>query len=74
MYCKDIIRGIIKVMPNGDVVACEAMNYICSNIKTQRIEEFWNNEVNSKFRREMCNVENIDMCSRCCQVERIMNV
>ena len=74
MYCKDIIRGIIKVMPNGDVVACEAMNYIYGNIKTQRIEEFWNNEVNSKFRREMCNVENIDMCSRCCQVERIMNV
>lgn len=69
IICKDIIDSVLKVNPQGELIICEALKCSMGSLKEKNIDELWNcNEV-KKLRTNLCNNNLVDLCSRCCCID-----
>lgn len=71
LICADIIEPKLKILPNGDVVICEAFKTQIGNLIDNTLEEIWNNTSACKIRKTLCNYNLTEMCSRCCSINYI---
>lgn len=70
IICRDIVNGILKVDPLGNIMLCEAINISLYNLKEVKLSDIWNSEKVKKIRKNLCNDNMFEMCYRCCCVER----
>ena len=68
--CRDLVDGILKVDPAGNVMLCEAMNLAVYNLRESSIEEIWNSKQMKQLRKSMCSNNMFELCYRCCCAER----
>lgn len=58
---------VTEIMPNGDVATCrDYPDYVCGNIKEERLLDIWNNEKYQKFRSVLKDEGLLPICARCC--------
>lgn len=69
LTCGDIVNSKLKILPNGDVVICEAFRTKIGNMLSEQLEIIWNNEKAKKIRKTLLNSNLTEMCSRCCSLE-----
>lgn len=70
IICKDIVDGILKVDPSGNIMLCEAINMSLYNLKESKLSDIWNSDKLRKIRKSLCSDNMFQMCYRCCCVER----
>lgn len=68
LICSDLLEPKLKILPNGDIVICEAFKTKIGNIAEDCLENIWNNEQASQIRKILINNNLTEMCSRCCSI------
>lgn len=69
LICADIVDSKLKILPNGDVVICEAFKTRIGNVLSEQLETIWNNEKAMCIRKMLINNNLTEMCSRCCSLD-----
>jgi MoaA/NifB/PqqE/SkfB family radical SAM enzyme len=73
IICKDIINSVLKVNPSGELMICEALKCSQGSLKDNRINEIWNCRNIKRLRVDLSNNNLIDLCSRCCCIDYMIN-
>jgi MoaA/NifB/PqqE/SkfB family radical SAM enzyme len=64
--CLFVYRGMF-ILPNGDVLPCESLNWKMGNIFTSNLLDIWNNNKYKKLRKNL-KKGLLPACARCCKL------
>ena len=71
-YCEDIIKPMLKILPDGTISICEALNMNIGNIYSNSIEIMHSDTVNN-LRKDFFENDMSLQCVRCCNYGVIYN-
>lgn len=71
-YCEDIIKPMLKILPDGTISICEALNMNIGNIYSNSIEIIHSKTVNN-LRKDFFENNMSLQCIRCCNYGVIYN-
>lgn len=69
LSCQDLVKPVIKIMPDGEVVLCECFDIRICNLLTDNLSESWNSERIRNIRKKILTNNLTEMCSRCCSLQ-----
>lgn len=71
VVCNDFVDSRLKIGPRGELLLCESMKYSPGNLLENTVEELWNNDEMKRWRKNLCNNNMLEMCTRCCGIDVI---
>lgn len=68
LHCTDLLEPRVKILPDGEVTLCEALNLPIGNILNDSISSILNGEKATEFRKKLLNENMNSLCCRCCSI------
>ncbi|WP_339148472.1 MULTISPECIES: radical SAM protein [unclassified Sutcliffiella] len=68
LICNDFVNARLKIGSKGELLLCESMKFSPGNLLDKDLDSLWNNDEMRIWRKQLCNINMTEMCSRCCGV------